>query len=424
LKQLLSPTPATFVALLGLATTAAAVDPPSVKIAAMHWLVGEPFACAEEAPPANPGPWIGYTEFRTDLPGGRHANVVTMRAALVRADGAGRSLLAGELAHEPNTWTQFAGWSPDGRLAIIGRGWESPENARWEEEHREFRYSAAGWLYDIVLVDFATHTTTNVTAVDRVSFHNSGLFFWPGNTNRLGFQALIDGNSHPFAMDRDGKNKSDLTAGSKEFAYGFNASRDGQRIAYHKSYQVYLADADGSNARRVETGRPFIFAPQWSPDGTHVLFLAGEHYDYHPYVVRADGSALRKLADRRGYRGVIEFLDVRDFHGGSSDVPAWSADGASVFYTATVGPSVELFRARLDGQSERLTRTADGSRHYHPQPSGDGRRLVFGSMRDGVRQLYVMDLSDRSERRITDLTRGRAAMWPHWQPTRAPVEPD
>ena len=30
---------------------------------------------------------IGYTELSTNLPGGRHANVVTMRAVVVKADG-------------------------------------------------------------------------------------------------------------------------------------------------------------------------------------------------------------------------------------------------------------------------------------------------------------------------------------------------
>jgi hypothetical protein len=33
-----------------------------------------------------------------------------------------------------------------------------------------------------------------------------------------------------------------------------------------------------------------------------------------------------------------------------------------------------------------------------------------------VRQLFVMRLADRVERRITDLSAGRGAMWPHWQP--------
>jgi Tol biopolymer transport system component len=148
------------------------------------------------------------------------------------------------------------------------------------------------------------------------------------------------------------------------------------------------------------------------------MFLAGEHYGCHPYVVRADGTGLRKLADRGGYPGVVAFLDVPDFHGGSSDVPAWSADGKSVSYTAKVGESVELFRVGLDGRSERLTRTPDGSLHYHPQPAPDGRWLAYGSKRAGVRQLYVLRLAARSESLLTELSGGRAAMWPHWQPGR------
>jgi hypothetical protein len=54
--------------------------------------------------------------------------------------------------------------------------------------------------------------------------------------------------------------------------------------------------------------------------------------------------------------------------------------------------------------------------HYHPAPSSDGKWLAYGSKRDGVRQLYVMRLSDKKERRITDFAKGHSAMWPHWQP--------
>jgi hypothetical protein len=74
------------------------------------------------------------------------------------------------------------------------------------------------------------------------------------------------------------------------------------------------------------------------------------------------------------------------------------------------------YRITLEGRSERLRQTPEGSLNYHPQPSPDGRWLVYGSKRDGVRQLYVMRLEDMSEYRITPLQRGRAAMWPYWQP--------
>jgi Tol biopolymer transport system component len=228
---------------------------------------------------------------------------------------------------------------------------------------------------------------------------------------RLGAAA---GALAPFRMDRDGKNKRDLTKDSREFTYGFSVAPDGKHIAYHKSYRVYIADADGSNARHVQTGQPFNFLPQWSPDGAWLLFLAGEHYDCHPHVVRADGAGLKRLASRGGYRGVVEFLDVSDFHGGSSDYPVWSADGKSIFYTAKVDRKVELFRASPDGKGERLTDSRAGTLHYHPKPSPDGKWLAYGSKRDGVRQLFLMRLEDKTERRLTALEKGRAAMWPSW----------
>jgi TolB protein len=357
---------------------------------------------------------IGYTELCTNLLGGRHANVTTMRATLISSDGSGRRLIAEELVREPNSWTQFAGWSPDGNAAIIGRGWESAENGKWEEEHKTFRFAANGWLHDMYLLNFSSKTLTNLTAVERVSFYNSGLFFWPGDSSRFGFQALIDGNSHPFAMRRDGRHKRDLTKDSKQFAYGFNASPDGRYIAYHKNYQICVARADGSDARQIVTGRPFNFAPQWSLDGRWLVFLSGEHYDCHPYVVRVNGTGLRQIGARRGYRGVVEFLDVPDFHGGSSDIPVWSPDSQSVVYTAHLGQNVELYRATLDGKEERLSRSPPGSVNYHPEASEDGKWLVYGSKRGGARQIYVMNLDTKKDYRVTNLPLGHAAMWPHW----------
>src|SRR5262245_52817370 len=79
-------------------------------------------------------PLTGYTEFRTNSPGGRHANCRTMRAVVIRANGTGRRVLAPKLTREKDTWTQFTGWSPDGKIALIGWAWNSPDNAKWEEK--------------------------------------------------------------------------------------------------------------------------------------------------------------------------------------------------------------------------------------------------------------------------------------------------
>jgi TolB protein len=369
-------------------------------------------------PPGSP-PLIGYTQHRTNLPGGRHANVCTSRAMLVRADGTQLQTIGSELADIPGAWTQFAGWSPDGRTAVVLRGWESAENAQWEEEHKTFRFTPEGWLVDSFLVDMASRKAQNVTAVDRVSFYNSGLFFWPADPSKLGFTALIDGNSQPFRMDRDGRNKTDLSKDSNGFSYGFSSSPDGSRISWHENYQISLADADGSNRIHVQTGHPFNFAPSWSPDGKWLLFVSGEHYNCHPHIVKADGTGLKKLVDRGGYRGVTQFLDVPDYHDGSSDVPVWAADGQSFFCTATISGSVELLRVTLAGRISQLTHSAEGTSHYHPKPSPDGQWLVYGSNRNGIRNLYVMQLADGKEHPLTNVPAGHAAMHAWWQPADA-----
>jgi TolB protein len=360
---------------------------------------------------------IGYTEGRNDIPTGQFANWVTQRAYLVKADGTGKTLLGVELTRKPNTWSQFAGWSPDGKVAVIGSHWESPDNAAWEKDHKTFRMTE-GWLSDTYLLETATGKLTNVTAIERVSIYNTGLFYLPQDRG-LGFTPLIRGISKPYVMDLDGRNKRDVSGSGAGFAYGYSAAPDGKLISYHEDYQVYVSKLDGSDKQHIKTGNTFNFVPSWSPDGQWLLFLSGEHYNCHPYVVRRDGSHLKKLADRGGYQGVVETLKYPDFHSASSDVPVWSPDNQWVFYTAKVGESVELMRVSLDGQIQQLTRSKAGVLHYHPKSSPDGKWVLFGSNQSGTMQLYVAKANGACVQPITHVSSGFCAMHGHWQPLAA-----
>ena len=194
---------------------------------------------------------IGYTEQRTDQPGGRHANVKTRRAVVVKADGTGRRVLAEELTREAGSWTEF-GWSPDGKAARLSRYWKSEEVGKWEEKHKTFRPPGDGFRHDIYLVDLASGKATKQTPVEE-------------------------------------KKKSELI---KNLVHGLSVSPDGKRSAFEDpGYRLYLADGDGSNAKEVETGLRFHLMPSWSPDGAWVLFVAGGHYDCHPHVPRPTAPA-------------------------------------------------------------------------------------------------------------------------------------
>ena len=67
-------------------------------------------------------------------------------------------------------------------------------------------------------------------------------------------------------------------------------------------------------------------------------------------------------------------------------------------------------------QAQAAHQSAPGTLHYHITPSADGRWLMYGSKRDGVRQLFVRDLTAERETQLTNLKPGHAAMWPHWRP--------
>jgi len=83
---------------------------------------------------------------------------------------------------------------------------------------------------------------------------------------------------------------------------------------------------------------------------------------------------------------------------------------------------VELFETTLDGKATQLTKTAASSLSLSPRALPDGKRLVYGSKRDGVRNIYVMTLANRSEEADHQLKAGQGAMWPHWQRTDSPYQ--
>lgn len=362
----------------------------------------------------HPAGLIGYTEGRNDDPRGQFFNWNTNRACVVQADGTGRRVLAKSLTKKADSWTQFAGWSPDGKTAIIGSHWESGENAAWEREHKTFRMTE-GWLSDSCLVDLQSGQVTNLTAVDRVSIYNTGLFYLPDGSG-FGFTPLINGISKPFVMDRDGRNKRDVSSQGTGFSYGYSVSPDGKKISYHENYQIYISNVDGTEKTHLVTGQPFNFAPRWSPNGEWLLFVAGEHYSCHPHIVKRDGTGLRKVADRGGYRGTVEVLKYPDFHSESSDLPVWAADSQSIYFTAKNGESVELWRSTLEGESQQLTHSKAGTRHYHPSASPDGHWILFGADRSGTMQLYVARSDGSEAASITTVPDGHCAMHGHWQP--------
>ena len=98
-------------------------------------------------------------------------------------------------------------------------------------------------------------------------------------------------------------------------------SPDGSKIAFESTQsgvrEIWVADADGSNARQITNLRnPMTGTPRWSPGGKLIAFDS-----------RVDGEANLYVVDPNG--GVPHKLSI-DRH--ENDTPSWSKDGAWIYF--------------------------------------------------------------------------------------------
>ena len=140
---------------------------------------------------------------------------------------------------------------------------------------------------------------------------------WSPDGERIAFQ-VVSRERSLYVIDRDGSNLTELLGPAPHGTIGFFDpvwSPDGSRIAYIASTQpatrqypwrlhVEVVDADGSNPTElVEAGTCYCigFTPglTWSPDGASMALNTGsvDEQDYGLYVVNADGTGLRRVAD-------------------------------------------------------------------------------------------------------------------------------
>jgi TolB protein len=184
-------------------------------------------------------------------------------------------------------------------------------------------------------------------------------------------------------------------------------SPDGRKIVFvstrDRDPEIYVMDADGSQARRLTAVPGRDAHPYWSPDGSKIVFQSPrENGHTRIFLMNADGSAQRAITKNEGFCGV----------------PVWSPDGRTIVFQCTsdlartaADAPWKLFAVAADGGEPRQLTAGPGNDQV-PNWAPDGRRLVFYSNRSGIDQLYVMDADGGSATRLTATAwANRAASW-------------
>jgi Tol biopolymer transport system component len=167
-------------------------------------------------------------------------------------------------------------------------------------------------------------------------------------------------------------------------------SPDGRYVAFsvrqHGRSLLYVMQADGTNARVVADSLDLQGAPAWTPDGRSITSAADDHGTPHLFRVPLDGGS-----------------PVAFVHEYSVD-PAWAPDGRFVVYSGPdIGTtfSVKAVTAEAAPRALPALTLTRGAQHLAFLPGGRALVLLRGEIQH--KNLWLIDLETGAERQLTNL---------------------
>lgn len=288
---------------------------------------------------------------------------------------------------------------------------------------------------------------------------------YPGTNGKLAFAR----EGQIWAMNADGTGAVQLTHDTEPSSEP-EWSPDGARILYTRGTgeqrEQRAVNADGSQDAHVYGPEgDGVYSPTWSPGGNQIAFLVAHNctayrcwwYLYDIYIAYADGSDARRRFTAtandfpttdiewspRGdeiafafydYYGGYKNVNIWPVGGGSNSnrglgtydpgriqyAPAWSPDGAEVGVVRDTLPpsSPEIDAVDADGTARRQL-TDNDVEEYGLDWSPDGQRIVYSGQEPGCAddcnpELHVMNADGTGRVRLTNTAAAEAD--PDWQP--------
>ena len=129
--------------------------------------------------------------------------------------------------------------------------------------------------------------------------------------------------------------------------------------------ELMIAEADGSNARKLVPGMEIDYNASFSHDGEWVVFTSDRSGSADIYRVRVDGRDLERLTDSAAF----------------DDQAALSPDNRSLAFVSSRGGATDIYVMDLASREIRNLTNAPGG-DFRPSWSPDGRTIAFSSDRD------------------------------------------
>jgi TolB protein len=213
---------------------------------------------------------------------------------------------------------------------------------------------------------------------------------WEPTGGGIVFTSYKTGSPGLFVYDLASSKMEMIFKRTSTLVTGASFSADGKKVVFSMSQEdgnshLWIADANGENARRLTDGYGINSSPSFSPDGKRVAYVSNRSGNPQIYVVSASGGDPKRVT----------------FQGNYNQTPDWSPRGDLIAFTARDERNAfDIFT--VDPETLKITRlTQDQGNNEEPSFSPNGRLIAFTSSRAGGNHLFVMSADGNFQRQMT-----------------------
>lgn len=294
--------------------------------------------------------------------------------------------------HQVEIWTINSDGNKKQQITsgMSGFGKDNP----WSSDGTKLFYTSIdywlfhrSWIYDV-----GTSEKTKVKG-----FKNIKSAEWVHNGSKLFIVEEEDETQKLWLAESDGKNKTFLSEISGEnIGLLWQPSGNGILYASNESgnYDIWVMNSDGSGKKQLTSTRENENEMAWSQDGNRIVYVSKSFIDKSDYstygssvfnysqtiwVMDVDGGNKRQLTEADG---------------NWDSLPQWSPDGTKiVFHRMNRGSAANILVMNSDGSNLTIL-TGNETSDVSPQWSPKGDKIAFTSSKDGDMSVSVIILDD------------------------------
>jgi TolB protein len=231
---------------------------------------------------------------------------------------------------------------PDGKHVLYGSTHAAGEACPPRPDRSKGYMWAIPSSYDIYVADLNGKIVRSLT--DAPGYDAEATVNW--KRRKVVYTSKSSGDLDLWSMNTDGSAKTRLTS-APSYDGGAFFSPDGSKLVWraHRpaegadmdkykallaqdltapmKMEIFIGNADGSGAKRITSFGCASFAPQFTPDGRHIVFSSNKNKcdsrEFELFIMDLDGSNLRQVTS----------------FGGFTSFPDFSPDGRRIAFTSS-----------------------------------------------------------------------------------------